>query len=304
MNVLPRFLYLFQCIPLYLPKSFFKSIDKALISFKWDGKKPRIQLELLQRPKKQGGLALPNFTTTTIGPRMLKKIIYWLHTPDWCHFEAAFCISTSLRALVTSSFPLSFLQYTNNPIVINTLKVWVQIRWSFGFKNLLHLDPIHNNHLFPQLGQILNLRSGRDEASIILKDMYINGTFASFEDLSHKFDLPRSSSFRYFQVRHFLQHHDPNFPYITSPSGLDDLLKSPFNSKRLVSRISDCITSFKYTTLAKIRADWVDELGEDLEEGHWESALLRVNDSTSCANLSIIQFQGPTSHPLLQSEIG
>lgn len=62
MNVLPKFLYLFQCIPLYLPKSFFfKSIDKALIAFIWDGKKPRIRLELLQRPKIQGGSALPNF---------------------------------------------------------------------------------------------------------------------------------------------------------------------------------------------------------------------------------------------------
>ena len=122
-------------------------------------------------------------------------------------------------------------------------------------------------------------------------EMDINCTFASFEDLSHNFDLPLSSLFRYFQVCHFLQHHDPNFPYITSPSGLDDLLKSPFNSKRLVSRISDCITSFKYTTLAKIRADWVDELGEDLEEDIWEGTLLRINDSTSCAKLIIIQFK-------------
>ena len=29
MNVLPKFVYLFQCIPLYLTKSFFKSIDKV-----------------------------------------------------------------------------------------------------------------------------------------------------------------------------------------------------------------------------------------------------------------------------------
>lgn len=33
---LPKFLYLFQCITLYVPKSFLKYIDKALIAFIWD----------------------------------------------------------------------------------------------------------------------------------------------------------------------------------------------------------------------------------------------------------------------------
>lgn len=292
MNVLPKFLYLFQCIPLYLPKSFFKTIDKALISFIWDEKKPRIRLELLQKPKNQGSLALPNFCYYYWASNV-QKIMYWLHTPDadWCQLEATSCFSTSLRALVTSSLPLSFLQYTNNPIVINTLKIWAQLRQNFGFKNLLYLSPIHNNHLFPLAKSDSEFGLWQRQGIHNFKDMYINSTFASFDDLSHKFSLPRSSLFRYFQVRHFLQHHDPNFPYIASPSGLDDLLKSPFNSKRLISRISDCISSLKNTTMAKVRADWENELGEDLEEDTWESALLRVNNSTSCAKLNIIQFK-------------
>lgn len=51
MNVLPKFLYLFQCIPLYLTKSFFKSIDRAFISFIWNNKTPRTRKDLLQMPK-------------------------------------------------------------------------------------------------------------------------------------------------------------------------------------------------------------------------------------------------------------
>lgn len=292
MNVLPKFLYLFQCVPLYLPKSFFKSLNKVLLSFIWDGKKPRIRLELLQRPKKQGGLALPNFCHYYWASN-IQKVMYWLHLPnaDWCHLEATSCTSTSLRALVTSSLPLSFSQYTNNPIVIDTLKIWVQLRQTFGFKNLLHLSPIHNNHLFPPATSDSGFTLWQRQGINNFTDMYINSVFASFDDLSQKFGLPRSSLFRYFQVRHFLQCQDPNFPFITLTSGLDDLVKPPFDSKRLISRICDHITSFKNTTLAKIRADWVDELGENLEEDVWESALLRVNDSTSCAKLSIIQFK-------------
>lgn len=235
MNVLPKFLYLFQCIPLYLPKSFFKSIDKAFISFIWDGKTPRIRLELLQRPKLQGGLALPNLCHYYWAANV-QKIIYWLHTPDidWCHSEATSYISTSLRALVTSSLPLSISQYTNNPIVINTLKIWFQLRCHFEFKNLLHASHILNNHLFPPARLDSEFTLWQRQGICTLKDMYIDCTFASFDDLSHKFGLHRSSLFRYFQVHHFLQSQNPNFPHMASLSGLDDLLEIPFNSERLI----------------------------------------------------------------------
>lgn len=51
MNILPRFLYLFQCIPIFLPKSFFQYLDRLISSFIWGRKTPRIQMEFLQRQK-------------------------------------------------------------------------------------------------------------------------------------------------------------------------------------------------------------------------------------------------------------
>ena len=41
MIILPRFLYLFQSIPIFLPKSFFQSLNKLITSFVWTGKHPR-----------------------------------------------------------------------------------------------------------------------------------------------------------------------------------------------------------------------------------------------------------------------
>lgn len=58
MNVLPRFLYLFQCLPVFLSKHFFHSIDKLINTFLWVGKNQRVRREFLERPKTQGGLAL------------------------------------------------------------------------------------------------------------------------------------------------------------------------------------------------------------------------------------------------------
>lgn len=48
MNVLPRFLYLFQCVPIFLSKSFFLLIDKMLSSFIWDRKSARMRKTILQ----------------------------------------------------------------------------------------------------------------------------------------------------------------------------------------------------------------------------------------------------------------
>ncbi len=44
MFVLPEFLYPFHSIPLYLPKSFFKSLNKLITTFIWAGKHPRISI--------------------------------------------------------------------------------------------------------------------------------------------------------------------------------------------------------------------------------------------------------------------
>lgn len=104
----------------------------------------------------------------------------------------------------------------------------------------------------------------------------------------------RSSLFRHSQVHQFPQCQDPNFPLITLPSGLDDLVKSPFNSKTLISGISDHVSSFENASLSKIRADWVDEIGENLEE-MWERALLRVNLLCQTKHDTV---QESSSHPL------
>ena len=38
MNILPKCLFLFHSIPLFLPKHFFYSLDKIICSFIWGGK--------------------------------------------------------------------------------------------------------------------------------------------------------------------------------------------------------------------------------------------------------------------------
>ena len=61
MVALPRFLYLFQNLPIYLPLHFFKQLDSVVLSFVWADKPPRISKAHLQKNVKSGGLGLPVF---------------------------------------------------------------------------------------------------------------------------------------------------------------------------------------------------------------------------------------------------
>lgn len=60
MNILPRQLYLFQMLPVDVPRSSFDYWDKLISQFIWQRERPRIRLKMLQLSKPDGGLNLPN----------------------------------------------------------------------------------------------------------------------------------------------------------------------------------------------------------------------------------------------------
>lgn len=60
MNVLPRFLFLFQMLPFVIDSATFKHWDTILTRFLWNNKKVRVKLKTLKLPKEDGGLALPD----------------------------------------------------------------------------------------------------------------------------------------------------------------------------------------------------------------------------------------------------
>ncbi len=139
MNILPKFLYLFQAIPLFLPKSFFKNIDKRISSFIWAGKTPRDSKILLQKNRLSGGLSLPNFMYYYWAAN-IQKLVFWVQDSSlpWCSLEAKSCVSSSLPAMVFSSLPMSPSHYTDNPIVRSSLKIFFQFRRHFKFTSINH----------------------------------------------------------------------------------------------------------------------------------------------------------------------
>jgi len=101
-------------------------------------------------------------------------------------------------------------------------------------------------------------------------------------------DLQRSNLFHYLQ---FVRTISPCFPNLLPKKGIDIILQTPTHHRGLISRIYNSFTSFNKVTLDKIRADWVEELGINISDTTWDDALCRINGSTSCAHLGLIQFK-------------
>lgn len=291
MNVLPRYLYVFQCLPIFLPKSFFTAVNGIISSFIWANRRPRANRSLLCRDKSVGGLGLPNLIGYYWAANT-HKITSWFTTPQsiWCRSESASC-SSSLLALTCSTLPLLPSNFTSNPVVIGTLKIWAQIRHHFRWLTLPLASPICNNHLFipaktdPRFNTLANkgLRS--------LGDLYIDGVFASFNQLISTFNLHRSDFFRYFQLRNFAKTHATSFPQTPTPSGIDLALKAKTLTKGHISFFYKLLSPTDESIINRIKLSWESELQLNFSESFWEGAIGVVNSSSSCARLSLIQFK-------------
>lgn len=122
MIILPKFLYLFQALPLFIPGSFFKLLDPVISSYVWRGKHPRLNRIHLQKTKETGGLAHLNFRFYHWAAN-LRCLAFWSSCYDqsdcldWVAMELKSSHTLSILALLGSSLSLPSLKAIRNPVV-------------------------------------------------------------------------------------------------------------------------------------------------------------------------------------------
>jgi len=146
--ILPKFLYLFQHIPICMNNSFFTGFNSLLCSFLWGNKPARLKKSILQLLKAKRGLALPSFRQY-YGPATSMNFSFGTgistldNCPPWVHMETS-SMKITLYSVVCSQLSLVVNRVSDNPVVTSTLKIWVQFRKHHGFHRCsIHRCSIH-----------------------------------------------------------------------------------------------------------------------------------------------------------------
>ena len=294
MTIMPRFLFLFQAVPIFIPKAFFRELNKYTSKFIWNGKVPRIRREFLERRKEEGGLALPNYLYYYWAAN-IHMLMFWVSdvpendSPAWLDIEQHTSSPVSLGSLICAQLPLSKRQRTNNPVIQGSLRIWSQFRTHFKLKNAFVTSPIRANCNFAPSLTDPSFQQWHRKGLKSVKDLFKDGHFLSFEQMRRDFDIPQSDFFKYLQVRSFVRKY---FSLTTPPSTwVDECLGWDPVGRGMISRLYDIIQCVASPSLDRVKGTWEEELGMDLSDITWQAAVALVHSSSVCIRHGLLQFK-------------
>lgn len=273
MNILPKFLYLFQMLPIAVPKTFFKQLNSAISRFIWGKKTPRIKLETIQGSHEDGGLKLPNFQTYYWAAQA-RAVWVWQadlqQPPSWLQMEQQDLNSMSLASVLYVPSFRQLRTLTNNPFILLAYKIWSEVRKKTGSSLPIYdLTPFHANPLLPEALRDGVTQSWFRKGIQSFGDLYKDGELDSFRGLRDRYDLDGRHFFKFMQIRHYIQTEQGGRLLPITKQPLDKMLHSKKEVKGLVSYAYSHISRLLGARVLPVRGKWEADLNYTFDDDEW-----------------------------------
>ena len=209
---------------------------------------------------------------------------------SWVQIERT-CCPYNLSSVLGAPSPPPQTQFCSNPVVSHSIRIWLQFRRHFKLQNTSVHSPINNNYNFPPSLSDSTFGTWFSKGIHSVSNLYVDGKFGSFAQLSQMFDLPKTHFFRYLQIRHFVQKNIPSFPNFPAYNELDHILSLSPYCRGLISTLYNTICDIAPYTPHETKRLWENDLDVELTDDQWEAILNLINTSSPCARHSLIQLK-------------
>lgn len=151
MDILPKILYILQTIPIFPSTNILNQLRRVIGNFVWAGKTAIISRAVLNRLKKDGGLALPDISVY-LRSVFITKIVDWFHNANckqWMKLEEEITV-IKLKSLPWTKREHRPLDGEMPSLAVSTLKVWDNmIKRGIGSTYRGPMTPLFSNPEFP-----------------------------------------------------------------------------------------------------------------------------------------------------------
>uniref|UniRef100_A0A3B1JE93 Reverse transcriptase domain-containing protein n=1 Tax=Astyanax mexicanus TaxID=7994 RepID=A0A3B1JE93_ASTMX len=274
MNILPRFLYLFQTLPIEIEKKYFLEWDKMISRFIWHGKKPRIRFKTLLLSKERGGWALPSLRNYYWAAQ-IRAIVCWCnpkYQAQWKSIENITTHNIPIQAILADRDLKRHIEEINNPWAKHTLKMWNIVVRKYKLTDhikILTLIAYDSNRLDSRF-KIWVIKGITALCSIVE-----GGEIMTFQTLKERFLLENQDFYRYLQIRSYFnqkvktKYGDKQIEFI-------DLMTQAYSSKdeacyKIISKIYKSFGSIATHSTSYVKQKWEKEGAMIITDEEWSN---------------------------------
>ncbi len=200
------------------------------------------------------------------------------------------CLPYSIRAIILSPAPVNKICFKHNPVIYTLIRIWKQLRSHFKLKAISFLLPISANPSFTPSALDGAFATWKQLGICIVGNLYIEGAFASFQQLQEKYRLPKNQFFRYLQIRDYIRTHLPNFEK-ANPDKIESLFNLFPNPRHIISQLYEILQNMCLPSMDRVKEEWEREIRALIPPNIWEESLEHIHECSINTRHCLILFK-------------